>query len=266
MPGRGSGRALVIGHRGSSGRLPENTIAAFQGAAFDGADGVELDVRLSADGIPVVIHDATLTRTTGLALRVSDHTAEELQRVPAVPRRRSRVVIPSIPRRAVDLGVPTLERVLRDPAASQFIFYVELKGRRTGEHGLEESVVDTIYAAGCSNRVVVLSFNHSSLRRVRRLDSTLRTAATIAPNLREPRPSARRLLEAVQRAEASEAALHVSLATRRRVELLIHAGVPVSVWTVNSALVGAYLDRIGVGAIMTDHPLRMAGVVGRRGR
>ena len=54
---------LIIGHRGASAVAPENTLASFARAFRDGADGIELDVRLARDGVPVVIHDATLSRT-----------------------------------------------------------------------------------------------------------------------------------------------------------------------------------------------------------
>ena len=110
-----TGRPLIIGHRGASGRLPENTVAAFRGALSDGADGVELDVRLSADGRAVVIHDATLARTSGVRGRVSDLTAAELAR----------------------FDVPALDDVLALTARSRAVVYVEIKG--SGE-GLEAAV------------------------------------------------------------------------------------------------------------------------------
>src|SRR5919206_4427287 len=70
--------ALVIAHRGASGLAPENTMAAFRLAAALGADGFELDVQLSADGRPVVIHDARLNRTTDRVGAVASLTAAEL--------------------------------------------------------------------------------------------------------------------------------------------------------------------------------------------
>ena len=75
---------LIIAHRGASAHAPENTLASFRKAVEVGADGIELDVRLSKDGVPVVIHDATLTRTGGINNRVADLTAEQLSRVVAI--------------------------------------------------------------------------------------------------------------------------------------------------------------------------------------
>ena len=72
-------KPLIIAHRGASALAPENTLAAFQKAIDDGADGIELDVRIVKDGVPVVFHDSTLARMVGRENTVSSFTAEELQ-------------------------------------------------------------------------------------------------------------------------------------------------------------------------------------------
>ena len=72
---------LIIGHRGASALAPENTLAAFARALDDGADGIELDVRLAKDGVPVVIHDATLRRTGLTSGEVAQMTSEQLANV-----------------------------------------------------------------------------------------------------------------------------------------------------------------------------------------
>lgn len=73
------GRPLIIAHRGASARLPENTLAAVRGAVEDGADMVELDVRVTRDGVPVVIHDSTIRRILGVRRAVRDLTWHELE-------------------------------------------------------------------------------------------------------------------------------------------------------------------------------------------
>src|SRR5678816_1771497 len=80
---RGPGRPRVFAHRGGCALGPENTIAAFDRGLAAGADGLELDIRLSADGIPVVCHDETLDRTTNTTGLVVARTAAELSRVDA---------------------------------------------------------------------------------------------------------------------------------------------------------------------------------------
>jgi glycerophosphoryl diester phosphodiesterase len=74
-------RTLIIGHRGASAMMPENSLAAFSLAVKQGADGIEMDVRLSKDGRPVLVHDATLQRLSGNPSKVCDLTADELKRV-----------------------------------------------------------------------------------------------------------------------------------------------------------------------------------------
>ncbi|HET7288282.1 MAG TPA: glycerophosphodiester phosphodiesterase family protein, partial [Pyrinomonadaceae bacterium] len=72
---------LIIGHRGASAVAPENTMAAFREAIAVGADGIEFDVRLASDGIPIVIHDSTLRRTGGLNKRVDDLSSQEISQL-----------------------------------------------------------------------------------------------------------------------------------------------------------------------------------------
>src|SRR2546427_13263169 len=79
-------RPLVLAHRGGCAVGPENTVAAFDRGMAVGADGLELDVRLSADGVPVVHHDPTLDRTTNASGRVADYTVEQLKAVDAACR------------------------------------------------------------------------------------------------------------------------------------------------------------------------------------
>jgi glycerophosphoryl diester phosphodiesterase len=228
-------------------------MGAFLAALDVGADGFELDVRLSADGVPVVIHDASLLRTTGLRGRVAERTAAELAEI--VPRARS------IAGNGGQAGVPTLDEPLDLAAARGATVYVELKGK---EHALADAVVARLSNRGSSDRVVLLSFDHAALRRVRAIDERIATAATFAPSIRAPRISPAKLVERVLRAEANEAALHVSLATKRRVAALRERGLGVSVWTVNSLAVARRVAAIGVDAVMTDFPERLVGALAAR--
>ena len=74
---------LIVGHRGSSAHAPENTFAALRRAIADGAGGVEFDVRLARDGVPVVFHDATLKRIAGRRERISELPSTELAGIDA---------------------------------------------------------------------------------------------------------------------------------------------------------------------------------------
>lgn len=148
-------RPRVYAHRGGSALGPENTIAAFDLGLAAGADGLELDVRLSADGIPVVVHDATLDRTTDATGPVSARTAEELARVDAGCRFAGDVG--AFPFRGRGIGVPTLIDVLR--RYPQVPTIVELKVD-TEDCGIR--VAQDVRAAGAAERVCLAGFGSRS--------------------------------------------------------------------------------------------------------
>src|SRR4051812_25832757 len=90
---------LIIGHRGASAVAPENTMAAFREAIAVGAHGIEFDVRLASDGMPVVIHDSALRRTGGLNQRVADFSRAELSQIDVgswFPPRFANEAVPSL--------------------------------------------------------------------------------------------------------------------------------------------------------------------------
>ena len=122
-----SSRPLVFAHRGGATLAPENTMPAFDNGMAFGADGLELDVHLAADGVPVVIHDATLDRTTDRTGPVAALTSDELARVDAGYRFARDG---SHPFRGTGAGVPTLEAVLRRFPDTRVI--IEMKGASAG--------------------------------------------------------------------------------------------------------------------------------------
>jgi glycerophosphoryl diester phosphodiesterase len=147
----GGTRPLTIGHRGGIPQLPENSLAAFARAQELGADGVELDVQLSADGIPVIIHDRTVERVTNGQGVVSKLTLAELQ--------------------SLDLGaaqrIPTLDDLFELFGASM-LYNIELKKFPGAGSGLEAAVADRIISQQMENHCLVSSFDPFALRRIRR--------------------------------------------------------------------------------------------------
>lgn len=145
-------RPLVIAHRGDSAHAPENTLAAFQAAIDAGADRLEMDVQLSADGHPVVIHDTTVDRTTNGSGRVADLTLAQLQ--------------------ALDAGngeqIPAFADVLSLAVAAQVGVMPEAKSPALYP-GLEEQIVEAFAAAAYSDQAVVQSFDAASLARLAEL-------------------------------------------------------------------------------------------------
>src|SRR5262249_5067804 len=158
----------VFAHRGGSGLAPENTLAAFERGIALGADGLELDVHLSRDGVVVVHHDARLDRTTNLRGLVSDLTADELARADAGYAFRDAAAPGGHPFRGAGLGVPTLRDVLKRFRDARVI--IELKADSAA---LATAVVDILTAEDAIDRVCLGSFGRTALRAARSLQPAI---------------------------------------------------------------------------------------------
>ena len=238
-------RPFVIAHRGASADAPENTIAAFELALEQGADGIELDVHLSADEHPVVIHDFTLERTTDGAGPVSEHTVRELKRLDAGGWRD---------RRFRGQRVQTLQEVLerfRDRAR----FWVELKGGSALYPGIEDRVVSLLEIYDVVDRALVQSFDREAIARIRATSPEIRVGALVAQvplDVALLRPGA-----------ASAICPGAHLLTESVLAEIREADLECYVWTVNEP---AQMDRLvgwGVSGIITDRPGVLRARLGR---
>ena len=231
-----SARPLLIAHRGASADAPESTIAAFELALEQGADGLELDVHLSADGHPVVIHDFTLERTTDGAGPVSALRVRELKRLDAGGWHD---------RRFHGQRIQTLQEVL-ERFRDRTRFWLELKGGPALYPGLEERVVSTIEIYDVVDRVVVQSFDPAAILEVRALNREIRVGAVVA---RAPLDRAVLVPGTVDAVCPALAACSAGLIGEVR-----QAGLDCHAWTVNEP---AQVDRLvgwGVSGIITDRP------------
>ena len=269
-PGVRLNRPLVIGHRGASGLAPENTLAAFRLATRLGADGVELDVHLSAEGVPIVIHDKRVNRTTNSRGAVSRCTVQELQSLDAgtwferrlARRPRTRMMTRRLTGSSfAGEPLPTLEDALTFFESAVFErIYVELKGNVASRELLLDRVLSLVRRSRLHRSVTLLSFDHAIIRRAKESDGGLRTAATFAASGRRL-VSTRSIIRAAEDARVDEVALHFGLVTRRRVDALHERGIAVSVWTVNSKLAMRRVTACGVDSIMTNFPNRLREVL-----
>jgi glycerophosphoryl diester phosphodiesterase len=155
-------RSLVVAHRGASVAHPENTLAAFEAAIATGAEVLELDVRLSADGVPVVLHDPHVSRSTDGQGLVHEMTLAELKRLDAAPGRSGRAEI------------PTLHEVL-DLASGRIGVDIEIKNI-PGEPGFDSpreatvtATIEALQESAFAGDVLISSFNWFSIERSREL-------------------------------------------------------------------------------------------------
>ena len=243
---------LIIGHRGASALAPENTLAAFRQAIADGADGIEFDVRLSRDGAAVVIHDSTLERTGRLKRRVSQMTAAELQAsdVGSWFRRHG-----SSHTDFANETVPLLEQVFALFRSGHKKLYLEIKADSGSGNDLVAEVVRLIHQSPIRKRVIVECFNLALIRRIKELDSRIRTAALFEPKLSNPTSLVRRDLPRLAAAAgADEIALHHSLAKRHTIEQALRLNQIVVVWTVDNPKWVAKAHAYEIAALISNNP------------
>ena len=238
-------RPLVIAHRGASADAPENTIAAFELALEQGADAIELDIHLSRDSHPVVIHDFTLERTTDGAGPVGERTVRELKRLDAGGWRG-----PGFRGQRIQTLQEVLER-FRDRAR----FWVEIKGGSHVYPEIEERVVSTLEIYDVTERALVQSFDLAALTQVHAINPAILLGALVA----EPPLDAPALLKGPARAICPGAHL-VNEAVLGRIR---QAGLDCYVWTVNEATQMEELARWGVSGIITDRPGLLRSRLGR---
>lgn len=152
-------KPLIFAHRGACSYAPENTLAAFRLALEQGSDGIELDAKLSKDGVVVVIHDQTVDRTTNGNGKVSELTFAELQTLDTG--------IQFAPR-YVGEKVPSLEQVLSG-LGDKLIINIELTSYSSPGDSLPEKVTDLVKKTGTSRNIIFSSFHPAILGRIRKL-------------------------------------------------------------------------------------------------
>jgi glycerophosphoryl diester phosphodiesterase len=242
-------RPLNFGHRGAPKAAPENTLASFQKAREMGADGVELDVTLCADGEVVVMHDSDVERTTDGHGRLQTLTLAQVKALDA----GIKFGLPFAGER-----VPTFREVAQW-AADDMLLNVELKSLSVRGDGLEEKVIAILREYGLEGRVILSSFNPFSLRRVRRLAPDLPTGLLYAGDL----PIF--LRRAWLRPLARPAALHphFQMVTDAYLWWARRKGYRVNVWTPDQTLDLQRLIDQKVDAIITNRPDVLANMLKR---
>lgn len=232
---------IVIGHRGARGEAPENTLPSFLHARTAGIRHFELDVRLSFDERPVVIHDATVDRTTGDSGAVADFPATHLAGLDARA---------NTPGWHAPVGVPMLEEVLiacGDTASWQ----LEIKSDAAARiKKLVHAMAEVIERLRIAERITLTSLDPAVLKIARKEVPQL-ARGFVAENA-EPAP-----LIAVREFDCTLLVSNWRLTDENLVAEAHAAGIPVSVWTVNDLMIAERMRNIGVDSLITDFPTAM---------
>lgn len=235
-----SQRPLIFAHRGASHAAPQNTLVAFRKALEMGADGVELDVHLSADGVPVVIHDERVDTTTNGSGAVADLTLAQLQALDAGVR-----FDPAF----AGERIPTLEEVLTT-FGQRLLINIELKAFLRRDDALEAAVVALVRRLGLTERVWFSSFKPYALAQARALAPEIPCGL-----LYDPLSFGARLFGPITPHEALHP--HHGLLTEARIRRAHRHGLWVVTWTVDDVTRARMLAAWGVEGLITNEPARL---------
>ena len=212
-----------IGHRGAKGHLPENTLVSFQKAIDLGADMIELDVRLSLDKVPMVIHDETIDRTTPKTGLVTDYNAKELQQ----------------------LGIPTLRDVFA-LVDNRCEINVELK-----TFSATQPILDLIAKSTFDqNRILISSFDWNALQEVQFHDEDIRIGVLTETDLDLALAFAKFI-------KAYSINPYYHLLTTESVQRIKEKGFKVFPWTINEPEDITFVQSLKVDGIITDFPEKL---------
>ncbi len=247
---------LIIGHRGASADAPENTLAAFQMAIAAGADGVEFDVQLAKDGVPVVIHDDTLVRTGNRNEKIADLTSKQLGKIDVgswfnikFPKKSQ----PAFTRETV----PTLIEVLKLLEDTTGPIYIELKCDQTNFKPLAAAVCKIIRDSPMLPRMIVKSFRLSAICEVRHLMPKVQTAALFEPTIMTILRRRKFIIAMASEFGAHQISLHYTLVTRKLISLATDAQMPVTIWTADDPKWIKRCAKLGIGVLITNDPKRL---------
>jgi glycerophosphoryl diester phosphodiesterase len=257
---------LTIAHRGARSLAPENTLAAARRALEIGAEMWEVDVQMSADGKLFLTHDDTFCRTSDVETLFPDRSPWNVQTFRADEIRRldcgswfcvddpfGQVALGEVTPEEVEAfrgePIPTLREALAFTRDNDWLINVELKDHSgtPGDGSVVEQAVALVEEVGVVGRVLLSSFNHSYLERVRAINPGIATGALVL----EPVPDPVQLLRAL---DASAYHPWSQIVVGDDVARLRQAGYDVFVWTVNHVSEMQSLIRMGVTGIFTDFP------------
>lgn len=247
MPPEGTRQPLIVAHRGGAGHGPENSLPAFRQAWALGADAIEGDFRLTADGQIVCIHDADTLRVTGTRRLVAASTLEEL-------RRHELASAHGVTGHAT--RIPTLAEVFATVPAGKSLF-LEIKCGTELIPPLRETIRQSGIGA---DRLLVISF-HAEVIRALKVQLPAYPACWLASCRRDTsgrfRPSSAQVLQTLAQCGADGFGAHARLDDAAFIRAIVHAGLEFHAWDVNDPGRACWFRDQGAASLTTDHPVRL---------
>jgi len=244
-------RCEIVAHRGGARLWPENSRMAIAGAralVVEGAsvDGIEVDVHLTRDDRVVVLHDATLDRTTTASGPVRERAFADLADVGVKDREGA----------VKDRGLPSLDDLVRAFADTRGVLSVELKNDARGARypGLAAAVVDALVAAGARDRAFVHAFDWAYLDEARARDAQIALGGNVERETLRSHDGLYAIFDALRAKGARDVNIDHRLMDKELVDAAHQKGLRVTVWTVNDPAEMERFLKSGVDTIVTDRP------------
>lgn len=225
-------------HRGFSGKYPENTLLAFQKAIEAGADGIELDVQLTKDGEIVIIHDETIDRTTDKKGNVVDFYYKDLKKIDASYIYKGEFGFNKI---------PTLREYFELIENTNIITNIELKTSINEYLGIEQKVFELIKEFHMEKRVIISSFNHYSILRMKAIAPKIKCGFLTESWIIDPGRYTREF-----RIECYHP--HYAMLTKEIVREIKSFDIEINTWTVNKEEEIRDLISKGVDILIGNYP------------
>lgn len=231
-------KTKVWAHRGASAYAPENTLEAFELAVKQQADGVELDVQRTRDGMLVVAHDETVDRVSNGQGYIKDYTLKELKKL------NFNKTHPEFK----EAQIPTLKEVLKLLQPTGLTVNIELKTGIIRYKGIEEQVLKLVRKMEMEDRVIYSSSHHPSVVKIKKLDEDAKTGILYSDGwVRVPSYAQKLGVDCIH-----PAIWHMK--SKKLMEQAKEKNLAVHVWTVNDPEMMEDLARQGVDAIITNKP------------
>ena len=242
-----TGKPLIWAHRGASAYAPENTLASFEEAVRQCADGIELDIQQTRDNRLVVIHDETLERTSTGTGWVKDYTLPQLRSFNYSYAKK----FPDAPH----ADIPLMEEVFELIAPTSLTINIELKTGVVFYPDIERKILEMTAHYGMEDRVIYSSFNHYTIQKIHLMDPQTKVGLLYSDGYIDMPAYGRKL---------GVDALHPAIYNLQYPDYMKQcaaAGLDVNVWTVNKKEYMKMCVQMGVHAIITNYPDKARKIV-----
>lgn len=242
----------VIAHRGASGYYPENTLLAFKKALEIGVDGLEVDVHKSKDGELIVIHDEDIQRTFSGKGQILDKTLKDLKKYKC---RNFEF------KNNIECTIPTLREVIELIKDENILINIEAK-TDVIQYDLENDIIDLIEEYGLKDKILISSFNHKSIIKLKNIDDSINYGALYWSE--EDYYPEDNIINYSKKIGVYSINVSNSLVNKEMVELAHRENMKVLVYTVNTPIEMRKMIEYNVDGVFTDYPELMKEILEER--